>query len=296
MSGVQATFDAIGTRWDIRIHETIERRTWSQLLGRIRARIAAFDIAYSRFRSDSLVAAMAQQAGQYTLPPDGPKLLQFYEQLYQATSGKLTPLAGQLLADAGYDADYSFTSRPLQPTPKWEDVLSYSKRRLTLRRPALLDFGAAGKGYLIDIVGALLRAAGLDSYTINAGGDILHRSAERQPLRVGLENPADTSEVLGVVPIGNQSICASSGAKRSWPGFHHIIDPDTLRSPEQLMATWVVARDTLVADGLATALFFTPPDRLRRFFRFSYATLDAQFGLSFSQDFPVQLFAAGSPV
>jgi thiamine biosynthesis lipoprotein len=294
MSTRQATFNAIGTRWEIRILDELTTNDWSRLLARINGRIMAFDAAYSRFRSDSLVTRMSKQAGTYDLPRDGHALINFYEQLYQATDGKVTPLIGQVMADAGYDAEYSLHAKVLHIPPNWEDVILYSKHTITLSTPALLDFGAAGKGYLVDIISEVLTEAKLASYLINAGGDILQRSTTERALEVGLENPQDSSEVIGAASLLNASLCASAGSKRKWNEFHHIIDPVTLQSPTEVTAVWVIANDTMTADGIATALFFTDPATLQKFFNFSFAVLDKDMTLHHSKDFPVNFFAVDS--
>jgi thiamine biosynthesis lipoprotein len=147
MAAVRAAFQAIGTHWEIRVDQPMAAEQWTQLQKRLHERIDAFDTHYSRFRADSLITRMSQRAGTYDLPADGYTLLQFYEQLYAATNGAVTPLIGQALADAGYDAAYSFQPKTLATPPRWEDVLSYNRHAITLQQPALLDFGAAGKGY-----------------------------------------------------------------------------------------------------------------------------------------------------
>jgi thiamine biosynthesis lipoprotein len=288
----RTNFDAIGTKWMVEVREELDDNTWESLLVRIYARIQDFDMSYSRFRPDSLVSKMAMKAGKYDLPPDGPKLLNFYHKLYTATSGKVTPLIGQAIADAGYDASYSLQPKQMKAVPRWEDVVSYSEKSITLQQPALLDFGAAGKGYLVDIIAESLIKAGLEDFTIDASGDILHRSKAKVEAKIGMENPQDISEAIGVVSLGNASLCASAGSKRQWSTFTHMIDPDKLESPSDILATWVVAEDTMTADGLATALFFTRAEDLRKEFEFSWAVLNNDMSLEWSKDFPVQTFEA----
>jgi thiamine biosynthesis lipoprotein len=282
------SFDAIGTKWSIDITSVISSSNWVSLQLVIAERIEAFDAAYSRFRPDSLVSTMAKRPGEYELPPDGYRLLQFYNELYRATDGRVTPLVGKVLSDIGYDADYSLQPKaePVSP-PAWRDALDYTPDHIILKRPALLDFGAAGKGYLIDIIAGLLNFFGADSFVINAGGDMLHRGKNKDHITVGLENPLDTSQVIGTVSLGDMSLCASAGSRRKWSGYHHIIDPVSLASPQGIIATWVIAADTMTADGLATALFFTDPQKLMKKFDFSYALLDNHMELSYARDFPI---------
>lgn len=284
-------FQAIGTAWTIAVHDVMGSETWTALCRAIRQRIAVFDSIYSRFRPDSLVSALAARAGTYTLPEDARPLLTFYRSLYDATGGLVTPLIGQALADAGYDAQYSLTPRPhITPPPAWDDALHYAHPRLTLKRPVLLDVGAAGKGYLVDIVSELIAAAGVRHYAINAGGDMLHRGPGEMPLRIGLEDPSNPARVIGVAELSGQSLCASAGTRRAWRGYQHILNPRTLQSPTDIIATWVIAGDTMTADGVATALFFVPPRRLAAHFQFSYAMLGKDMQLAYAPDFPVTPF------
>jgi thiamine biosynthesis lipoprotein len=285
-----ANFEAIGTQWEIRIKDDIAGEEWGKLMERVYLRIQAFDKAYSRFRTDSLVMAMSQEAGRYELPPDAHRMLEFYEKLNKLTDGKVTPLIGQVMEDAGYDATYSLNGKKLQHPPAWDDVIVYEEKTLTMNRPAMLDFGAAGKGYLVDIIGELIEQAGVRTYVINAGGDLRHRNAKDERLQVGMENPTNTREAIGIVELKNKSLCASAGSKRTWGSYHHIIDPTKLTSPQSVIATWVIADDTMTADGLATALYFTDAQTLARQFTFSYALLSPDMGLVKAKGFPAKLF------
>ncbi|HSX00888.1 MAG TPA: FAD:protein FMN transferase [Candidatus Saccharimonas sp.] len=292
------TFDAIGTRWRLDLPGDLSAAAGRAALMAVRERIAEFDKAYSRFRPDSLVAAMAASAGEYQLPPDAPAMLAVYRRVYDLTGAAVTPLIGQVLADAGYDAAYSLQERPLSQPPAWDEVLAWDGyNQLTLTAPALLDFGAAGKGYLVDLVGETLASQGLTTYTIDAGGDLLHRAtAATPPLRVGLEHPADPSLVVGVAELGAAnpliSLCGSAGNRRHWGRFHHIIDPRTLASPTSVQAVWVAAPTALVADILTTALFFVPPSRLQSHFGFEYVILDQDYRAEISPGFPGTLFTS----
>ena len=284
-------FDAIGTTWRIDLLQDVSPELRERLMRAIFARIAVFDRDYSRFRDDSLVSEMARTAGTYVLPDDAEPMMAVYRKLYDLTDGRFTPLIGQVMADAGYDADYSFKPTPLSRPPRWEDVLSYRHPQLEMKQPALLDFGSAGKGYLIDIVGEIIASHGIESFCVDAGQDILHRSALGGKRRVGLEHPQNLSQVIGVVELGNESICGSAGNRRVWADYHHIIDPRTLLSPRHLSAVWVVAEKAMIADALATALFLVGPEKLVPHFDFEYLVLNPDLGAHFSRGFKAELFS-----
>lgn len=289
-SPVPYRFEAIGTQWQIDFPDGLLVSKREKVEKIIADRIKVFDKDYSRFRNDSLVATISQKSGIYTLPTDAEPLFSIYEKLYQLTHGLMTPLIGNVLSSAGYDATYSFESKELFPAEKWENVLKRNGLQLEVKKPVLLDFGAAGKGYLIDIVAEIIRAEGIDSFCVDAGGDIAYYNSSNETLRIGLEHPTDAEKVIGVAEVLNQSICGSAGNRRQWRDFHHIINPETLISPRHLVAVWVVAPTTLIADALTTALFFVKPEELIPHFQFEYVMINSDYSISRSDNFSAELY------
>jgi len=290
MQTTSFTFEAIGTHWQIDIpqYTTSEKRT--VLLEEMLAVIEDFDKTYSRFRADSLVTQMAKKTGKYLLPENARQLLSLYYELYDLTDHMFTPLIGQTLVDAGYDAKYSLQPKALHHPPSWEEAIDFKFPNLHIKKSVLLDFGAGGKGYLIDLVTKVLQKHKIAYFCVDAGGDMFFHNNQPDRLRVGLENPDNSSQVIGVAEILNQSICASAGNRRKWKGFHHIINPSTLSSPVHVKATWVIADTALLADALATCLFFVPAEKLLTKYTFSYALLDENNRLEKSPDFPAEIF------
>ena len=279
-------FEAIGTHWWIGIYQPIQPTLLALLKRQVHARIEAYDKAYSRFRDDSIVSEMSRRAGTYRLPDDAMPLLELYRKLYDATRGAVTPLIGNVLHDAGYDAHYSLQPGELTTPPAWDDVLTVQGATVTTSKPVILDIGAAGKGYLVDIIAALLQEHGVEAYCIDAGGDMVVRGTA--PLRIGLEHPDDTSQAIGVVTLDDMALCGSAGNRRAWAGLHHIMNPFTLQPVHDVKAVWVMAVSTAFADGLTTALFFVPPSQLRGF-DFEYLIVDGDNNQVHSAGFPVEL-------
>lgn len=279
------SFDALGTRWNIETDRDIS----THLKQKIQRRVEEFDVAYSRFRKDSLVAKLAQHSGTYTFPNDADELMSFYKKLYTLTDGKVTPLIGQVLSNAGYDANYSFTPQPQQAVHKWEEAMEWQGSRIKTKAPVLLDVGAAGKGYLVDSICHLLDANGVETYVVDASGDLRHKGDMKNV--VGLEHPFDTSKVIGAIDIQNKSLCASAVNRRIWgEGMHHVFDPSTLKPTSEIIATWVLADEAMVADGIATALFFVSPQTIASQFMFEFIRVHANGTLEYSPFFESCLF------
>lgn len=279
-------FEAIGTAWQI----DTPRPLGADLEAAILDRIAAFDLAYSRFRDDSLVARIARTPGRHEFPDDAADLFALYRRLYDATDGAMSPLVGAALDRLGYDKAYSLrASGPAIPAPSWDDAVAWDGRALTTLRPVSVDVGAAGKGYLVDLVGAMLERAGVDEFIVDGSGDILHRGDEA--IRVALEHPWDATKAIGVASIAGGAICASASNRRAWgDGLHHVLDATTGLPTRGVIATWAIAASALEADGLATALFFAAPARLAEQFEFDFVRMHSTGQVESSPNLDGELF------
>lgn len=281
------SFDGIGTRWDISTTAPLDASVRVRLLGLVER----YDVDWSRFRDDSTISFMARRPGRYEMQEEATALGSLYRSLYGMTGGAMTPLIGGSLERLGYDAAYSL--RPAGealPAPRWEDVLKWDGRVLTTTAPVVLDIGAAGKGMLVDLLAEELRSCGLDAFLIDASGDILNSGPE--PLTVALEHPYDATKAIGTVQLmGGASLCASASNRRSWgDGLHHVLDGTTGRPVRTAVAAWAMAESTLLADALATALFFVSGAELEKVFDFSWLTVFSDGSAAYSAGFEGTLF------
>ncbi|MDQ1102936.1 hypothetical protein QE405_000220 [Nocardioides zeae] len=166
-------FEAIGTRWRL----TTEAPLTDAVRRAVALRIDAFDRAWSRFRAGSVVDAVRATAGRHRMPDDAGPLLALYDRLHTATAGALSPAVGDGLEHLGYDAGYTLTARPgHRPAVDWGAV-GWDAPYLETAKPFVLDVGAAGKGYLVDLVTDVVlgfaehRTGGV---TVDASGDLVH--------------------------------------------------------------------------------------------------------------------------
>ena len=281
------SFDGIGTRWEI--------STPSRLSGELRrgllTTVEEYDAAWSRFRPDSLIADAARTPGRIELPAEGAALGELYGTLYRLTGGAMTPLIGGSLERLGYDATYTLRpgGAPL-PAPRWEDALDWQGTALTTTVPVVIDVGAAGKGQLADLLSAQLRDGGCAGHFIDASGDLLNPGPD--PVAVALEHPYDPTRAIGTVQLGAGALCASAANRRAWgDGFHHVLDGTTGAPVRTVVASWAMAGTAMVADALATALFFVDGPRLEQEFDCAWLTVYADGHAEYSADFEGALFS-----
>ncbi|WP_018142980.1 FAD:protein FMN transferase [Alloscardovia criceti] len=243
------------------------------LHSQLAAFIHDFEQYFSRFQADSLLSQMTQHREFSALfPPYAAQLFDIYDALYRATDGRFTPTVAEDLVRLGYGEDFGVeaTSRATWGVDVWRDP--QQPYLLHTSRPVHLDFGAAGKGFLVDLLAQALIEHGWSDFTINAGGDIF----TTEGLRVGLENPQNFEQAVGMITLQpGQALCASSPSRRHWTPaqaaheVHHIIDGLTGESTQDIAATWTCvdaqhagAYPTAWADALSTALFFCAPQAL----------------------------------
>ncbi|MBT1164860.1 FAD:protein FMN transferase [Bifidobacterium felsineum] len=299
----------------------------NDLHARIGSLIDEYESALSRFRPDSPVSQMrmAEHGGTFDFPDQCAGLFDLYDRLFEATEGAIDPCVGEDLIRLGYDAKYSFAVSPdafgydsgeshtgnapnpgrlgaIHGRPTWRNDVQRHGTTLVTYRPIALDFGACGKGYLVDLIAEIL-APHTDAFVIDAGGDLLAHTTE--PVTIALEDPADPNRAVGTAALSDGAFCASSPSRRHWGevaghALHHLLNAIDGLPVEDVAATWVdvkqfdggVSHPTAIADGLATALFTTPAERLRRYFAFDCAILNADRTAARSPDFPGGFFTA----
>jgi thiamine biosynthesis lipoprotein len=286
-------FDAIGTSWQIDTPAPLG----AEVRDRVLDLVERFDSVYSRFRKDSIVRRIASAVGggTFMFPDDAIPMFDLYDLLHAATDGAVDPLVGKDLELLGYDASYSLT-------PDKEAAAALTRRRSNWRldvlreggtvktpRSLVIDFGAVGKGRLVDMVADHLMTEGIADFVVDASGDIAHRGDTA--LVVGLEHPLDPEMVIGTANLRNRSICASASNRRRWgDGYHHVLDGRTGSPTAEVIATWAVAPDTMTSDGLATALFFGPTADLTSAFDFSFVRVFADGRVETSDNFEGEVF------
>lgn len=278
-------FEAIGTQWEIVSSDALTERVRQGVL----ELIEKFDMAYSRFRSDSLVSKLANEGGTVLFPESAAKIFAVYDDLFRLTDAKVTPLVGDALVAAGYDQAYSLKPQAAPAsTLNYEEAVVRKGREVTVTQPTWIDIGAVGKGYLVDEVTEFLVHSGHTDFVVDASGDMRVVGERRE--KVGLENPHDLTEVIGAVEVTNAALCASAINRRAWGDWHHVIDPTTSLPTKDVVATWVIADSAMIADGLATSLFFTDPKKLASTYNYEYIRLNADGSVEYSEYFAKGVF------
>lgn len=115
-------------------------------------------------------------------------------------------------------------------------------------------------GYVVDRAVTRLAESGCLRTLVNIGGDI-YCGKKKDGWEVGIYDPFRDS-ISKKLCVENMAVCTSGSYVnyfRPDKKLHHIIDPTTLTSPNDMVSVTVTASTACRADLLSTALFVTGP-------------------------------------
>jgi thiamine biosynthesis lipoprotein len=124
-----------------------------------------------------------------------------------------------------------------------------------------LGLGGIGQGYIADKVKDVLKSKGCVSGIVNVSGDInaWGPQIDGKPWTVGIVNPMNKNKVFATFPLENSAV-ETSGSYEKYVVFNgirysHIIDPRTGYPAQGVVSVSVFAKQTEIADALATGIF-----------------------------------------
>jgi FAD:protein FMN transferase len=246
------------------------------------AELAAIDLACSRFRDDSELAAVNAGAGRFVrVSPLFAQALAVALRAARMTGGAVDPTLGAELRRAGYDRDFAELA-PADadagaPTPVahlddarrrlrggWRAVeLDAAAGLVRIPKGMELDLGATAKALAADRAAraAHHRAVGRGGVLVSLGGDVSVAGPAPQDgwaVRVQ-EDHAGAADAPGqTVAIATGGLATSGTTVRRWRAHgerrHHILDPRSGRPAAVVWRTATVAAATCVdANAASTA-------------------------------------------
>ena len=116
------------------------------------------------------------------------------------------------------------------------------------------------KGWSIQVAAERLEAAGLRSFAINGGGDVVTRGGPLPGVswRVGVRHPDRPDRVAAVLTLADGAVATSAAYERG----AHIRDPRSGRTPSSLRSMTVVGPSLTWADAYATTAYVMGLDGL----------------------------------
>jgi FAD:protein FMN transferase len=231
--------------------------------------MAAVDLACSRFRDDSELAAVDAVPGRWTpISPVLTDLLAVALEAAEVTAGDVDPTVGSSMVGLGYDRDLAdLRDGPVYPTPApgWRGIdLDRDGARVRVAPGVHIDLGATAKAWTADSAAAEIHRRTGSGCLVSIGGDIAVAGAAPGPgWRVRVEDvtghPSDPpAGPSSVVTLRSGGLATSSTRARRWRRgglfLHHLLDPRTGLPPRPVWRTVsAAARSCVAANTVTTA-------------------------------------------
>lgn len=140
--------------------------------------------------------------------------------------------------------------------------------RIRLLKPGMgITLDGIAKGYIVDRGAGELRRRGFENILVELGGDMQAGGvAGDRPWQIGLQSPRATTvaQQMFVTSLQDRALATSGDYMQAFtPDFrlHHILNPGTGESPQELSSASVIAPTACDADALATAAMVLGADR-----------------------------------
>lgn len=235
----------------------------------LRAEVAGFDRACSRFRSDSEIHELTKRAGRaVAVSPVLADALDAALNAAELTDGLVDPTVGRVLVELGYDRDFSdlppdCAAPAASPAPGWWRLSwDAANRTVVVPHGVELDLGATAKALAADRSAATIAAELGCGAMVNLAGDISVAGpspAGGWRIAVGDDHraPEPGRDRDGTtVAITTGGLATSGTTRRRWRSGgvqrHHIVDPRTGNCAEEVWRTVSVAAATCLDANIAS--------------------------------------------
>ncbi len=280
---VETGFTVFGQVWTLRFHTTPPERVNEA----VSAAEKIVEPLYRRLHpwKDSELTRLNRRLardGEAPASADIRELIAVSRPLFRATGGRFDPTIGGLVEMWGFHSDEGDRNAAppsearldewLEHAPSLDDVHVEGERLRVTNRRVQLDFNALAEGFAASRVLDAIEALGVENCLLDTGGDLFTLGkAGMRSWQLGIRDPRDDDVLGGVMASGRQALCSSGDYQRRLHYreriWGHILDPLTARPAEVNTGTTVLGTDAALADGGATALMLSPPERAGRLVR-----------------------------
>lgn len=237
------------------------------------AEIQRLDNLLSIGKEDSEISKL-NKSGCAALSDDTAVMVTKALDLYKSTGGAFDITVLPLMELWGFTTQeyYVPTEDEIQSTLQrvGADKLTWdeSTKTLTLGDKQEIDLGGIAKGFTSSRIMEIFKKDGVTCGMVSLGGNVhlLGTKQDGSAWRVGIQDPNNTDDMLGVLEANDCAVITSGAYERNFEKdgvtYHHIVDPATGKpSNSGLTSVTIVSKDGTLADGLSTSLFVMGKDK-----------------------------------
>ena len=259
------------------------------------ADVLRIEAKYSRYRDDSVTAAInrAAGAGEVAIDAETGALLRYADHCHALSGGRFDITSGVLRRA------WDFRRKPsrvpaaqeielLRELVGWQHV-QWSEHAVRLAKPGMeLDFGGIGKEYAADRAATILEERGVAHALVNLGGDVraLGGQANGAPWLIGIRHPREAEPAaIASVDLVDGAIATSGDYERYFEHegrrYCHLLDART-GTPVSAWQSISVAAPLAVVAGTCSTIAMLLEARAAAFLEsqgFAWLGVDARGAL-----------------
>jgi thiamine biosynthesis lipoprotein len=266
---LQRSIKALGTTVTIRVEEDLSPAKAEAGINDTFSEIRRLETQLTRFQPSSQVHRLNQTGQLETPAPELFDVLNKARHFYDRTDGAFDitvkpalDLLQRCLVGTSLPSDAEFeTAKGLIDS----ESLSVSKDIVSFWKPGMgITLDCIGKGYVLDMAAARLRAHGIRSALVQGGGTLvaIGTRLDGSPWRIGVRDPKDPNSLIGTISLVDGAVATSGDYENFFSPdgtCYHIVDPSTARSPLYSHSATVAAPTAHEADPLGVALMVKEP-------------------------------------
>jgi thiamine biosynthesis lipoprotein len=225
----------------------------------------------NNFDENSQLSKISQMAGKskVVVDPDLLYLIMFSQEVsdklgdsFDITVGPLTKLWG-----IGHKGEYVPSQAEIEavlPLVNYHLIeIDASNSSVYLPKVGMsLDLGGIAKGYATDKAIEILKAKGIKSALVNAGGDVrvIGNKPDGNPWRIGVQHPRKTDGIAAKLALTKWDTMETSGdyqrfIMKDGVRYSHILNPRTGWQPQAVASVTMVNNSSTYGDILSKPIF-----------------------------------------
>ncbi|HTM46726.1 MAG TPA: FAD:protein FMN transferase [Polyangiaceae bacterium] len=146
--------------------------------------------------------------------------------------------------------------------------LDAAKSQVRLAPNTSVDLGGIAKGYAVDRAANILKQRGVQSFLLQAGGDLYGAGVKPDgtPWTSGIRDPrGEKEEPFALIQLQDHAFSTAGDYARAFildgKRYHHIIDPKTGYPATRSRSVTIWSKDAFTADAIDDAVFILGPEK-----------------------------------
>ena len=236
-------------------------------------KIAEIDEKYNSKTKNSLIYDLNHSGKkEILLDEEGMILFNKVKEVYEMSGGKYDITISPLLDVWGFNTNGRENVPADEEIKKALNTIGFDKvilegNKLILKEPVKeIDTGSFLKGYAVQEARNILAEKGIKHGFVSSVSSIatVGEKPDGTPWKIGIQNPADSEKILGIVEVENKSLGISGDYQTyveiNGKKYHHIMNKETGYPVKDKKLVVVICDSAFDADMFSTAFFNMKPE------------------------------------